>query len=166
MADRPFRKGDWIVVGDVQGTVEHVGIRSTRIRTLEDTLIVVPNGKLSEATINNWGGRRHRLVRVRLLLAYSATPSQLDAFITGLRRLIERCPHGVPDRTLVGVSALRETGIEVEMTGYLNAPTLAEELGDKHRLMLDVLALATKLGIRIGSEFQLLLGASPASAAT
>jgi MscS family membrane protein len=162
VADRPFRKGDWIVVGDVQGTVEHVGIRSTRIRTLEDTLIVVPNGKLSEATINNWGGRRHRLLRLRLLLAYSATPSQLDAFIAGLRRLIERCPHGVPHRTLVGVTALSDIGIEVELTGYLDAPTRAEELGDKHRLMLDVLALAAQLGIRIGSERPLLVGASPA----
>jgi hypothetical protein len=77
-----------------------------------------------------------------------------------LRRLIERCPHGVPHRTLVGVSALREIGIEVELTGYLDAPTRAEELGDKHRLMLDVLALAAQLGIRIGSERP--LGASPA----
>ena len=165
VADRPFRKGDWIVVGDIQGTVEHVGMRSTRIRTLEDTLIVVPNGKLSDATINNWGGRRHRLVRVRLLIAYGATATQLDDFIAGLRRAVERCPHGVPQKTLVGVNALRETGIEVELTAYLDAPTWAEEVADRHRLMLDVLGLAEQLGIRIGSELPLLLGASPAHSA-
>lgn len=165
VADRPFRRGDWIVVGDVQGTVEHVGIRSTRIRTLEDTLIVVPNGKLSDATINNWGGRRHRLVRIRLPLAYGATATQLDDFVAGMQRLIERCPHGLPQQTLIGVSALRETGIEVELTAYLDAPTWAEEVADKHRLMLDILVLAEQLGIRIGSEVPLLLGPSPAHSA-
>lgn len=165
VADRPFRKGDWIVVGDIQGTVEHVGMRSTRIRTLEDTLIVVPNGKLSDATINNWGGRRHRLVRVRLPIAYGATATQLDDFIAGLRRLVERCPHGVAQKTLVGVIALREIGIEVELTAYLDAPTWAEEVADRHRLMLDVLGLAEQLGIRIGSEVPLLLGPSPAHSA-
>ncbi len=61
VADRPFRRGDWIEAGDARGTVEHVGIRSTRIRTGDDSLLVVPNGKLADAAVNNLGTRRHRV---------------------------------------------------------------------------------------------------------
>jgi len=70
VADRPFRRGDWIEAGEARGTVEHVGIRSTRIRTADDSLMFVPNGKLADATVNNLGTRRHRVARAKLLAAH------------------------------------------------------------------------------------------------
>ena len=48
VSDRPFRHGDWISAGEVEGAIEHVGIRSTRVRTAQDSLMVVPNGKLAD----------------------------------------------------------------------------------------------------------------------
>src|SRR5277367_3873338 len=59
--DRPFKGGDWIIAGETQGRVEQVGIRSTRIRTLEDSLVIVPNGKLSDTIVNNLGARRYHV---------------------------------------------------------------------------------------------------------
>ncbi len=150
VTDRPFRRGDWIVADAVQGTVEHVGIRSTRLRTIEDTVIVVPNGKLTDATINNWGSRRHRLVCVKLLVAYGIKPELLGAFVAALRNVVADSAHGVSDRTHVGVTGLGETAIQVEFSTYVDASDLAEEWSAKQSLMLDILRLAERMGIQLG----------------
>lgn len=152
VADRPFRRGDWIVAGDTQGTVEHVGIRSTRIRTAEDSVIVVPNGKLADATINNLGTRRRRLAKLKLLLPYDAAPATLDAFMAELAQAANAVPEVQQERTQVGVSALGPEGIEVELTTYLNVRSAVEERAAKNRLALDVLRLAERMGIRLGDQ--------------
>jgi MscS family membrane protein len=153
VADRPFRRGDRIAAGTVEGTVEHVGIRSTRLRTIEDTVIVVPNGKLADATINNWGSRRHRLVGVKLLVAYGTKPDQLRAFVAELQKVVAEAGHGLSDRTHVGVTGLGETGIQVELTTYINAADLAEEWSAKQSLMLDILRRAEQMEISLGLSF-------------
>lgn len=149
--DHPFKRGDWIVADAVQGTVEHVGIRSTRVRTAEDTILVVPNGKLADASINNWGTRRHRLSKAKLLLGYGGTPKQLDEFIAGLREMLLATPEVVDRRTQIGVTNLSERGIEVDVTFYLDAPTLTEERRINHTLLLQIISLAESLGLRLGA---------------
>jgi MscS family membrane protein len=153
VADRPFRRGDWIAAGAVEGTVEHVGIRSTRLRTIEDTVIVVPNGKLADATINNWGSRRHRLVGVNLLVSYGTKPDQLRSFVAALQNVVAESAHGLSDRTHVGVTGLGESGIQVELTTYINAVDLSEEWSAKQSLMLDILQRAEQMGIALGLSF-------------
>jgi MscS family membrane protein len=150
VADRPFRRGDWIATGTVEGAVEHVGIRSTRLRTIEDTVIVVPNGKLADATINNWGRRRHRLVCVKLLVAYGTKSEQLSEFVARLGDVVADSGHGVADRTHVGVTGLGEAGIQVELSTYVDASDLAEEWSAKQTLMLEILRRAERTGIRLG----------------
>jgi len=101
VADRPFRRGDWIEAGDAKGTVENVGIRSTRIRTADGSLLVVPNGKLADATVNNLGTRRHGVFKAKLLVTYATVPDVLAAFMDGLMALatgIYRTSSPVPRR--------------------------------------------------------------------
>jgi small-conductance mechanosensitive channel len=149
-ADRPFRRGDWISSGDVSGTVEHVGIRSTRIRTAGDSLVFVPNGKLADATVNNLGTRRVRLVEVKPLLAHGTTSEQVEAFVAGLPGVVAGVPRTLPNRAQAGVSNVAADGIEVGLTCYLDAPVYADELAAKTALMLGVLRLAEQLGITLG----------------
>ena len=66
--DRPFKRGDYISAGGVEGTVEYVGIRSTRVRTGDDSIIIMPNGKLADAMVNNLGTRRYHLKHVTVPL--------------------------------------------------------------------------------------------------
>jgi MscS family membrane protein len=113
-------------------------------------VIVVPNGKLTDATINNWGSRRHRLVCVKLLVAYGIKPEQLGAFVAALRNIVADSAHGVSDRTHVGVTGLGETAIQVEFSTYVDASDLAEEWSAKQSLMLDILRLAERMGIQLG----------------
>ncbi|RLD23072.1 MAG: hypothetical protein DRI71_06275, partial [Bacteroidetes bacterium] len=92
--DKPFQAGHWIVTSDgIDGTVEKVGFRSTQVRTFANSLITVPNGKLSDAAINNYGLRAYRRFKTHIAVTYDTPPDVLDLFIKGLRDIVKEHPH-------------------------------------------------------------------------
>jgi len=145
LADRPFKRGDAIVAGDVRGIVEGVGIRSTRVRTSEDSLMVVPNGKLADATINNLGTRRYRVTTGKISVDWTGKPEQVDALIEGIRAILDAREDVVKERTQVGAMGLGTDGVEVEFTAFLKVPNLTAERAVKHEILREVLALAHRL---------------------
>lgn len=151
VADRPFRRGDWIKSGEIEGAVEEVGIRSTRVRTAQDSLMVVPNGKLSDSTINNLGTRRHRLVKAELLVTAGGEPERIDAFAAAVRARIDEDAAFVPSRTDIGITAVTGEGIQVELTAYLDVATTSAERAARHALLLDVIRLAGEHGLTLGA---------------
>ena len=153
VSDRPFRQGDWIKSGDIEGAIEQVGIWSTRVRTTNDSVIVVPNGKLIESTINNMGQRRHRIVETQLVVTSGATPEKLDAFTEALRRRIAEDPILVTDRTMINVSDFSELGVVIRLIIYLDVADPGAEGRARHALMLDILRLAQQEGLRLGAEW-------------
>ncbi len=152
VADRPFRRGDWIEAGEAKGTVEHVGIRSTRIRTGEDSLLVVPNGKLADATVNNLGTRRHRVFKAKLLVTHPAAPSALAAFLDGLLALAAEAPHVRAGSAAAGVTSIGPDGIGVELSCVLDVRTLDDERTNRTALMLGVLRLAERMRVRLSEH--------------
>ena len=150
--DRPFRRGDWIIAGDTQGTVEYVGIRSTRIRTGEDSLIVVPNGKLSDATVNNLGTRRYYFTKAKLPISYRTRVDQIDCFIHGLRDLIAQVPNAMPEKSNVAVATLGPDKIEMEITLCVDGRVPTNRSGGTGNLMIDILNLGERMGIKFGDQ--------------
>jgi len=136
VADRPFRRGDWIEAGDARGTVEHVGIRSTRIRTGDDSLLIVPNGKLADAAVNNLGTRRHRVIKAKLLVMHPVAPNALTAFMDGLLAFTAEVPHVRPGSAAAGLTSIESDG--VELSCLLDVRTLDNERTDRTVLMLGV----------------------------
>jgi small-conductance mechanosensitive channel len=148
--DRPFKRGDSISVGDTKGVVEHVGIRSTRIRTSEDSLIVLPNGKLSDATINNLGTRRSRLTTATLILPYTMTPDAVADFVAAVTALVAAIPEVVPGRVDVSVSALTPSGMQLDVACYVLASSSTAEKAVRQSLMLDLVRLGDSMGVPVG----------------
>ena len=83
--DQPIRVGDFIQVGTMLGTVEGIGLRSTRIRTLSDTIVTFPNGTLSSERIENYTLRRRFLIRTKLNLRYETKTDDIKAITSGMR---------------------------------------------------------------------------------
>ena len=150
VSDRPFRRGDWIKTAEVEGSVEEVGIRSTRLRTAQDSVVVVPNGKLADSTIDNLGIRGLRLVKVQLLVTGGAAPEKLLDLIAALRQRIKADAAFEATRTDIGVSDITAAGVEVELTSYLNVSTKSAESAARHELLIDILRLAEKSGLKLG----------------
>ena len=147
LIDRPFEIGDWIVTGNVEGTVETVGFRSTRIRTFYNSQITVPNSNLTTAIVDNMGRRRFRRIKTVFGLQYDTTPDQIDAFCEGTRELLRRHPYTRKDYFHVYFNDFGDNSLNVLLYCFLECPDWAIELREKHRLFLDILQLAKRLGI-------------------
>ncbi len=147
LVDRPFEIGDWVVTDGVEGTVETVGMRSTRIRTFYNSLITVPNSKLITATVDNMGRRRYRRIKTMLGLEYDTPPEKLDAFCEGVRELLRRHPYTRKDYYHVYFNQFSGSSLDVLLYCFLECPDWAVELRERHRLFCDILRLAEELGV-------------------
>ena len=150
VADRPFRSGDWISSKYAEGFVEGVGIRSTRVRTAQDSIIVIPNGNLADATINNLGTRRSRLMVLQLAVTKGATPERLEAFITAIRARAAGDASIIADRTDIGVNSMDGASIQIQFTSYLNVKSDSAEIATRHAFLLDLMRIAAENGLQLG----------------
>ncbi|WP_309396661.1 mechanosensitive ion channel family protein [Cerasicoccus maritimus] len=91
MLDRPFKVGDWIMVGDkVDGDVEEIGLRSTKVRTWPKTVISIPNGVLANEYINNWTRMPKRRVKQVIGITYEATAEDMEAIVYDIRQILHK----------------------------------------------------------------------------
>lgn len=88
--DKPFRVDDTVKVNTVTGTVERIGLRSTRIRTADKTLVSVPNKQMVDSVVDNWSMRTQRRGEIRLELAAETTAQQIQLVIDTLKKLLEK----------------------------------------------------------------------------
>ncbi len=147
LIDRPFEIGDWVITEDVEGTVEMVGFRSTRIRTFYNSVVTLPNSRLTTAIVDNMGRRRYRRVKTTLGLQYRTTPEQMDAFCEGIRELIRRNPSTRKDYFHVYFNGFNDSSLDVMLYFFLRVPDWATELREKHKLFLEILQLAQELNV-------------------
>lgn len=154
--DRPFEVGDWVLIDKVEGSVEELGFRSTRIRTFYNSVITLPNSKLLTAVVDNMGRRQYRRWTTKLGVAYHTTPEQLEALCEGIRELIRTHPYTRKDYFMVTVTGLAEASIEVMIYAFFETPDWGRELRERQRLILDVLRLCRALNVDIAFPTQTL----------
>ena len=147
LGDRPFRKGDRIIAGDVNGWVEAVGLRSTRIRTLYDSLLVVPNAKLADTVVNNLGARRRRSLSATVIVTSGATPQRMEAFTNAIRQRIADDPVFEGQWAEVNISRFWTEGIDVEISTMVETRSGRAAREATHKLYLDIMQIAEANGL-------------------
>ncbi len=147
LVDRPFEIGDWIKTQGIEGMVEEVGIRSTRVRTFYNSLVTVPNSLLITAVVDNMGKRRYRRIKTTLALQYDTPPERIDAFCEGVRELIRRHPYTRKDYYHVYFNDFADSSLNVMLYCFVECPDWSVELRERHRLLVDILKLARRLGV-------------------
>ncbi len=147
LIDQPFAVGDWIVVGDVEGTVERIGFRSTRVRTFYNSLITVPNANLVRATVDNYGHRKYRRYKTILGVEYGTDPEKLLAFTEGIREIIRSHPYTRKDYFQVWLNDFNASSLDILLYVFFEVPEWTTELRERERLMIDVIRLADVLGV-------------------
>ena len=147
LVDRPFEIGDWIKTQGVEGTVESVGFRSTRIRTFYNSQISLPNSQLTTATVDNLGRRRYRRITETLGVQYDTTPEQIEAFCEGVREILRRHPYTRKDYYHVYFNGFGDSSLNIMLYCFVECPDWNIELREKHRLYLDIVRLAQRLGV-------------------
>jgi MscS family membrane protein len=155
-ADKPFQIGDWIVIGDVEGTVEEVGLRSTRVRTFHNSIVTVPNYTFTDNNVDNMGARTWRRYSTTLGLSYSTTPEQMQAFVEGVRAVIRANQGMRTDYYIVEFKGFGASSLDVMLYCFINARDWNEELRTRHVLNLDIVRLAQRLRVQFAFPTQTL----------
>ncbi len=146
-ADQPFQVGDWVKMQGVEGIVEEVGMRSTRVRTFYKSLVSIPNSKVADGVIDNYGKREQRRAFLTLGLTYDTTPEQIEAFCDGVRGIFKSTEAVWQESYYVEFSGFGDSGLEVMLYFFFDVETWDEELRARHLVFLEILRLAKALGV-------------------
>jgi MscS family membrane protein len=112
--DQPFREGDFVKVDNMVGTVELIGMRSTRLRTLDRTVVSIPNGKLADMRIETFAPRDRIRLYFTFGLTYDTTEKQVREVLTGFEKLLTDHPKLWPEGIAVRFIGLTEAGLQIE----------------------------------------------------
>jgi MscS family membrane protein len=146
--DQPFRVGDYIVVDTISGTVESIGLRSTRIRTLDRTLVTLPNGKLADMRVESFAERdRIRFVCV-LNLGRGTKAAAVRNVLLGARTLLQDHPKVWPELSVV-LARLGESSLDVEITAWFVTTSWPEFLQLREDVLLRLLEIVEEAGSTI-----------------
>jgi MscS family membrane protein len=145
--DKPFQIGDWVVIGSTEGIIEEVGFRTTRVRTFYNSLVTVPNAKVVDTAVDNYGARRYRRYHTTLSLTYDTPPEKLQAFLEAVRALIAGMPHMRKDYYLVEFKDFGESSLEVMLYCFMVVNDWSEEMRTRTQLNLEILRLGRELGV-------------------
>lgn len=146
--DHPFEVGDWVVVEGVEGTVEELGFRSTRIRTFYNSQVTVPNAVLVRAKVDNYGRRKYRRWKTYLSVQYDTRPEKLLAFTEGIRELVRQHPYTRKDFYQVWANDFGESGLNILLYVFHHVPDWPTELRERERMFVDIVRLADRLGVQ------------------
>uniref|UniRef100_Q07RT2 MscS Mechanosensitive ion channel n=1 Tax=Rhodopseudomonas palustris (strain BisA53) TaxID=316055 RepID=Q07RT2_RHOP5 len=146
VTDQPIRVGDFCRFGETLGTVEDIGMRSTRIRTLDRTLVTVPNGQLAASQIENFSRRDKFWFHPILDLRYETTPDQMRGLLTTIRDFLLAHPDVDNDPPRVRLIGLGETSLRVEIFAYVHAINFDAFLAVQEDLILRLMELVEAAG--------------------
>ncbi len=149
--DRSFEVGDWVQIGDVEGNVEEVGLRTTRIRTFSNSLVTIPNAGLTTGAINNWTRMRKRRARVVFRLALNTHSEKVLGFVEALRSLLAKDPLMVNEDTLVSLETVDEFSLCVFVQFFTRSVIWKEHLDAKQAFLLRALDSARELDIELAA---------------
>lgn len=124
--DQPFREGDFVRVGDLLGTIESIGLRSTRLRTLDRTTILIPNGQLADARTESYTARDRIRLACTIGLVYDTTAAQVRRIRADLEALLRDHPLIWPDTVVVRFKELAAYSLDLEVMAWFRTTDWGE----------------------------------------
>jgi MscS family membrane protein len=144
--DQPFRVGDFVKIEDVLGTVEVIGMRSTRVRTLDRTLVTFPNGKLADTRAETFAVRDRLRLLVNLALSYATTAEQMRKVLGELEAALRAHPRVWPEGIGVRFTDLKESALTVEVMAWFQTTDWNEFTAIRQELLLRFMEIVERAG--------------------
>ena len=148
MIDKPFQVGHWVIIGNIEGTVEEIGFRTTRIRTFYNSLISVPNSNIATSGVDNLGLRTYRRVKTNIDITYGTRPDRIESFVEGIKEIIRNNPYTRKDYFHVVFNDFAESSLRIMLYFFFAVPDWSMELVERQKVLLDIIRLAESLEIQ------------------
>ncbi len=120
LLDKPFTVGDWIVTPSVEGVVEEINLRSTRVRTFAQSLVVMPNSKLTNEPITNWSKMGKRRVRFNVGVTYDTSKEILQKSVDRIKNMLEEHPDVHKETIVVRFDTFNSSSLDILVYFFTN----------------------------------------------
>src|SRR5210317_1234906 len=147
--DRPLHVGDWIKAGDMEGTVEEVGFRSTKIRTFAKTLISVPNNIIANMALDNFSRMPKRRIRLTVGVTYETTPTQMRQAVNRIREMLKTHPAIDQEFFLVNFTDFGASSLDIMVYCFTTTTVWGEYLDARQDVSLKIMDILENMGLEI-----------------
>ncbi len=145
--DQPFRVGEFVKIGSHEGSVEDIGLRSTKLRTPDRTLIAIPNKTVANEAINNFGRMPQRRVVQTIGITYGSTREQVKALVEDIRAYLASNPEVHPGTILVHFLNFGASSLDIQIIYFSANPDGVKTLDLRHQVNLELMRLAEARGL-------------------
>ncbi|MEE9374761.1 MAG: mechanosensitive ion channel family protein, partial [Rhizobiaceae bacterium] len=156
VADRPVRVGDFCKFGEVTGTVEDIGIRSTQVRTLDRTIVTIPNGAFSSMQIENYTVRDNFKFQTVLTMRYETTPDQIRYLLLEVRTLLYSHARVLEKPARVRFVGLGSHSLDIEIFCYVKSKNYDSYLEVREDILLRIMDIVKDSGTDFAFPSQML----------
>jgi MscS family membrane protein len=163
--DQAVRVGDFLRVGTIEGTVDHIGLRSTRIRTVDRTMVSVPNSQIANMSLETFSARDKFWFHPTIGLRYETTTDQLKTVVNGIRQLLREHPSVDGPSVRVRFVRLGAFSLDVEVFAYLFARDWPHFLELQEALLFQLADAVARAGAEIAFPSQTMYVRNTAEAA-
>ena len=154
--DHPFRVGDYIRIGSNEGTVEDIGLRSTRLRSSARTQIVLPNKTVAAEPVVNFTRMPQRRVDQTIGLTYNTTPEQMEAVLADIRKILVDDPGVHQEFVAVNFTGYSESSLDIQIIYFTANPDFKKHLDLRERINLRIMRAVAARGLSFAYPTQTL----------
>ncbi|MCD4688180.1 MAG: mechanosensitive ion channel family protein [Desulfuromonadaceae bacterium] len=147
--DRPFLIGDWIKAGDMEGTVEEIGFRSTKVRTFAKTLITVPNNIIANLSVDNISRMPKRRIKLTIGVTYETSPEQMRRAVEAIRDLLRTHTAIDQDFFLVNFTEFNASSLDILVYCFTRTTVWGEYLDAREDVCLQIMDILEAHGVEI-----------------
>ena len=153
---QPAKVGDFCKIGEITGTIEEIGLRMTRIRTLSNSVVSIPNAKIAGDVLDNYSVRQRIWYHPKITLRYDSKPKQLSEVLSAIRAMLEKHERVVDDPLRVRLTGFGREGFEVDVYSYISTSDWAEFLEVAEDLNLGIVDIVEKSGTHFAVPIHML----------
>jgi MscS family membrane protein len=149
ITDKPFSIGDWILTPSVEGIVEDINFRSTKIRTFEQAVVTVPNSTLANEPVTNWSRMDKRRITFNLRLTFDTPRDKIEKCVTDIREMLQNHPAIHPETIFVFFDSYGDSSLNIFLYFFTRTTVWEEYLRVKEDVNLRIMAIMEKEGVSV-----------------
>lgn len=145
--DKPFTIGDWVSSDTLEGSIESISFRTTKIRAVDQSLIIVPNSLLTNEPVTNFSRRGKRRVNLNLELTYRTSRDKLEVCVDKIKNMLESHPEVSKEGILVRFDKFNGTSLDILICCFTDTPDFDEYFRIKENINFRLVEILQQEGV-------------------